>query len=284
MGKLLIIDKNRFQGIPEELLCRFVRDYNVVIPYVLCIECLMSKKYKPSEIGRDPMFLLKRLDNVIKAGAKVGCSSTEIYTKESTFCCPIDSIIDREAIESVKTGVLNVNELFMKREAENCKKNFQPYFNTWLEVAKILYENIKEKGLQKNFSDEVEETNITERMKKWLKATEQMMPEILKTCFPKAASNIGPDWYTWNMVRILWAWVMEWGCIRSKSGPSFENKDISNDLYDIEYVSYLYRANGILTGEREDHLVQVLAKAAFPEKDVFSSLDEVPEDYRYEWT
>ncbi len=48
MGKLLIIDKNRFQGIPEELICQFVRDYNVVLPYVLCIECLTSKKYKPS--------------------------------------------------------------------------------------------------------------------------------------------------------------------------------------------------------------------------------------------
>jgi len=98
MGKLLIIDKNRFQGIPEELICQFVRDYNVVLPYVLCIECLTSKKYKPSESCKDPMFLLKQLDNVIKAGTKVGCSSTDIYKKESALYCPIDSVIDKESI------------------------------------------------------------------------------------------------------------------------------------------------------------------------------------------
>ncbi|OHB55662.1 MAG: hypothetical protein A2173_02030 [Planctomycetes bacterium RBG_13_44_8b] len=282
MGKLLIIDKNRFQAISEELMCQFVRDYNVVIPYVLCIECLMSKKRKPLEIGRDPMFLVKRLDSVIKAGAKVGYSSTDIFTKENTSCIPVDSIIDKEATQSVKTGVLDVNELFVKREAEKCKENFQPYFDTWLEVAKTLYKNIKKKGLQKNFSDEVEETDITKRMQKWLKAAEKMMPEILKICFPKAPSNIRSDWYTWHMALLIWAWAMEWGCIRSKSGVSFENYDISNDIFDIEYVSYLSRANGILTGDEE--LVQPLARAAFPGKDVFSSLDEVPEDYKCNWT
>jgi hypothetical protein len=108
-----------------------------------------------------------------------------------------------------------------------------------------------------------------------------MMPEILRICFPKAPSNIGSDWYTWHMALLLWTWVMEWGCIRSKSGPSFEDKDISNDLYDIEYVAYLSRADGLLT--RDYNLVKPLAKAAFREKDLFSCIEDVPRSYRIEY-
>ncbi len=83
------------------------------------------------------------------------------------------------------------------------------------------------------------------------------------------------------MVRLWCAYAIEWACKRNYSGPSFENRDISNDLYDMEYVAYLSRADGILTGDTK--LVQPLAEAAFPDKDMFSSLEEVPESYRCDW-
>ncbi len=36
MAKLLVIDKNRFQGIPFDLLIEFVKNYRVILPDVLC--------------------------------------------------------------------------------------------------------------------------------------------------------------------------------------------------------------------------------------------------------
>jgi len=48
----------------------------------------------------------------------------------------------------------------------------------------------------------------------------------------------------------------------------------------MEYVASLSRADGLLTGDKK--LVEPLVRAAFPEKDVFSSL-EVPDSYRCDW-
>jgi len=42
------------------------------------------------------------------------------------------------------------------------------------------------------------------------------------------------------------------------------------------------RADGLLT--RDKKLVTPLAQAAFPEKDVFFSLDEVPDEYLCNWS
>ncbi len=53
-------------------------------------------------------------------------------------------------------------------------------------------------------------------------------------------------------------------------------------LPDLEYVLLLSRADGLLT--RNEKLVKPLAQAAFPKKDVFSSLDEVPEEYVCHWS
>jgi HEPN domain-containing protein len=55
---------------------------------------------------------------------------------------------------------------------------------------------------------------------------------------------------------------------------------IEHDLQDMEYVSLLSRADAILSTDR---LLCDLARAAFPEKDVFSSLAEVPDSYRCDW-
>jgi hypothetical protein len=54
-----------------------------------------------------------------------------------------------------------------------------------------------------------------------------------------------------------------------------------HDDQDSEYVLLLSRADAIVTRDRD--LVEPLARAAFPEKDVFSSLEEVPESYRCDW-
>jgi hypothetical protein len=60
-----------------------------------------------------------------------------------------------------------------------------------------------------------------------------------------------------------------------------ELEKAEHDLYDVEYVMLLSRADAILT--KDEKLVGPLARAAFPQKDMFSSLEEVPESYRCDW-
>ena len=80
------------------------------------------------------------------------------------------------------------------------------------------------------------------------------------------------------MLRLCLAWGTELASKRNQSGSSFDNySDLSNDIYDIYYISHLSQAIGLLT--RDLNLVEPLAIAAFPDKDIFRSIEDVPSQY-----
>lgn len=83
------------------------------------------------------------------------------------------------------------------------------------------------------------------------------------------------DWITWHFVRLLLALQHEYHYTRQTGSPRDEHAE--HDLQDAEYVLLLSRADGLIS---KDQGLADLARAAFPEKDVFSSLEEVPESYR----
>jgi hypothetical protein len=66
-----------------------------------------------------------------------------------------------------------------------------------------------------------------------------------------------------------------------ETGDPKELTNIEHDYLDTEYVLLLSKADGLLTRDKE--MVRPLAKAAFPEKDVFSDIDEVPAEYKCHW-
>jgi len=65
-----------------------------------------------------------------------------------------------------------------------------------------------------------------------------------------------------------------------QTGDVSKIESFEHDIQDVKYVLLLSRADGLLT---RDTGCSCLAKAAFPEKDVFSSLDEVPYEYLCHW-
>jgi len=223
---------------------------------------------------------MKRLDNVIKAGAYVGYSRADLLQKEKDTLKPVDSIVDEESLKKARCGVINLDKSFIQAEAKKCKKTDKPLFDRLLRYGQSLYEDFKKENIfAKNLIGN--KTRI-DRLKSWLQIADKMKDKILLAFFPEISPKISSDFYTWQISRLWFTWIIDWTYKRDCSGQSFENRDIYNDLYDIEYVAYLSRADGLLT--RDDRLVKPLAKAAFPEKDVFSSLDEVPEDYVGHWT
>jgi len=280
MVKLLVIDKNRFQGIPFDLLIEFVKNYYVVVPHILAVECLISENRYPSEKTKDPLILLNRLDRIIKGGANIGYSLSRLIEKERTRISTVDSIIDEDGTHIFRKGELSTDRDFIEREAKYCRETFEPWINLLLQLLKTFYDNAVKKGLLKNFREEAGQTSRDIRLIKWLKATDMMRKDILDKFFPEISSYVGTYWFTWQTLRLWFAWGFEWTCMRSQSGPSIENVDISNDMYDMEYVAYLSRAEGLLT--RDKKLVEPLARAAFPEKDIFACIEDVPRSYRIE--
>jgi len=84
----------------------------------------------------------------------------------------------------------------------------------------------------------------------------------------------------WHLFRLRDIVVRECLYLR-RAGSSLGEERAEHDHQDVGYVLLLSRADGFVT--RDKKLVE-LARAAFPEKDVFSSLEEVPESYRCDWT
>jgi hypothetical protein len=281
MSRLLVIDKCSFQRTQFSSLVGFARDYRVVLPYTLCIECLMSEDKDGRRPCKDPIRLLGRLEAVVRAGACIGCASAALFRKEKQSLAPALSIIDEHGTLQLRENTVRLDTEVVRSEAQTCRKTFEPLITLLLEFGQTYFDNVVKKGLCAEFRGAYETPDVG-RFQKCLQVADAMKDPICVQLLPDVSSFVKPAWYTWQMVRLWWAYVIDWACKRNYSGPSLENRDISNDLYDMEYVAYLSRADGIITCDKK--LVEPLARAAFPEKDVFSSLEEVPESYRCDWT
>jgi hypothetical protein len=90
---------------------------------------------------------------------------------------------------------------------------------------------------------------------------------------------LSSEWISWQYIRLTDAIAQDYYYLRRRGGvPGDERAE--RDYQDMEYVLLLSRADGLLT---RDDGCKCLAQAAFPEKDVFSDLDEVPDKYICHW-
>jgi len=266
VSKLLVVDKSIFHALYhcDDKLCAFVKNYNVVLPDALAVECLISEKQKGPD-DKDPEKLLRSFQGAIKAGAKMGCSSSKLFQIEKDTLCPAKSVVDESTTKLFRNGIPNTNAGFIKQGAERCRKAFEPTINLLLKIAEKLYENLcKEPELAKELSKQ--QGDITDRYKIWIQVTDASMKSIFEKEFSEQiSSRADASWFTWQITRLCFAYILDWMFKKNLPGSS-EKKSISNDLYDIEYVAYLSRADGLLTNDKKQEL---LAKAAFPEKKVF---------------
>ena len=264
MPKLLVVDKTVFHSlcVCEEKLCKFVKDYNVILPNALAIECLVSEKQNSD---KDPVKLVQRFDAAIKAGAKMGYSSLKLFQTEKKTLRPAKSVVDESTTKLFRNGNPNTEICFVEQEAEFCRKLFEPIIESILKISRTLYSNLCK---QDDLSEKLrKDTNRTSRFQKWIQDTEQNIKNIIsRLVSERIGSNADESWFTWQMSRLWFAYCIEWTFKKNLTGSS-EKRDISNDLYDLEYVAYLSRANGLLTNDQK--LQVPLAKAAFPKKDLF---------------
>ncbi len=281
MAKLLVIDKSCFHGSPISRLVEFVAEYRVVLPHVLAVECLVSDDFSGRKPRKNPNRLLHEVEALVKAGAYFGRSSVSIHKEEKQSRCAVVQIIDKETTQVIRAGTLALTEDFVRREAEECRKAFDPLVKLVGGLAIAFVAAIKEKAMSDGFQEEIRETGKVERFRKWLEVADVNRNDIIQKWISSLASDVTEQWYTWQVMRLWYGWAIEWAGRRANTDDDALQSDISNDFYDMEYVASLSRADGLLTGDKK--LVDPLARAAFPEKDVFSSLEEVPDSYWCDW-
>jgi hypothetical protein len=88
---------------------------------------------------------------------------------------------------------------------------------------------------------------------------------------------LSAEWMSWQFLRLTDVIIQNYYYFRQMGGAPGDDR-AEHDSQDMEYVLLLSRADGILTNDKS--LIKPLAQAAFPDKQVFSSIDEIPDDYR----
>jgi hypothetical protein len=278
--KQLVIDKSLFEATPTRKIKEFARNYFLILPNGLLYECLTTQRAKNS--------LLHRFREGVLAGGYLCSSIYDIVRYESEHLMPYGTLVNAEYCDGVR---------------QTLAKNADPYNYTWVtnryrlnhEFIEHFQSNIKIfTKLQSEKTDVIrvlrheDHSNETRpnRLRYWAKVVDskdlhnagnQLLigfsdcPE--KYCLSK-------EWVSWQFVRVFMIWLMECFFL-SQTGGGKGSAKLEHDLHDMGFVALLSRVDALLM---RDKLAQDLARVAFPDKDVFSSLDEVPEDYICHWT
>ncbi|HIJ70319.1 MAG TPA: hypothetical protein HPP87_03030 [Planctomycetes bacterium] len=273
MPKLLVLDKSVFQNTSLTKLCQFAKSHNILAGDVLFIECLIS----PDQVDQK---LLIQFQKLIKAGAMYTHLPFEIVNREKEALSPIKSIVDKNGTDTIRTSTLNDNVFCLKRGSEKYQAQVGPIIKDMLKLSEYFYAAITKKKLLRGIRTETGD-NVN-RLTKWAKAMKPVVDnEVLKKWEPEIYSYITHDWYTWHDYWLRCILSFEWAYQKAKSGQLPTLGKASHDFHDMQYVACLSRADGILTNDKD--LVIPLARAAFPKKDVFSSLDDVTDKYFGSW-
>jgi hypothetical protein len=279
--KQIIVDKDALIGININDLCNFAQNHLIIGCDTLLYECATA-----TEARRPDM--LSRYTRFIKAGAYYCSCSIAFIQSECKNCLPYPWFLpDLEATKQIQTGEARPEDLFD--------------LNTYGEISKPRYKvakaflNVSDK-LKKRIdidnpyiSKEIKQLplDMYERFRTLFKSIDSQ--NLHQICVDSVSHDwiknekqfcTSPEWISWQRVRLTDAIVRNYYYLRQLGGGPGEER-AEHDYQDMEYVILLSRADCLLT--RDEKLVKPLVKAAFPDKDVFSSLDEVPEDYICNW-
>jgi hypothetical protein len=282
--KQIVLDKCAFQGINLAALCEFAKYHPLLLSDALLYECASS----PTRLERK---YLDRYEKLIRTGAFY-CSTTEEYIKweGSNSCAYPRWLADVKQTECVRTQVESLEELCDSRILATAKQpRCSMAHKMFVEMSKKVSDRINSGRLDMAMHMKNLPKDRLCRFREWFRGIDKSTNvrgralELLPSAWIKDASQVcvSPEWMTWHHIRLLLAVQREYAYLCLTGGPRSDNC-AEHDYQDMEYVFLLSRADGIIT--RDKKLVEPLARAAFPEKDVFSSLEEVPDSYRCDWT
>lgn len=282
-SKQIVIDKDAFIGIGVNALCNFAKNHLLLVCDTLLYECITDESTHNRR-------LLDSCKNLIDAGAYYCTCSITFLKWEGLNLYPYPTFLpDLEKTKQIRKGYVRPEDSFTNQELEKI-------LNLHTGVAKNILIGTVERLRHRINSERPDiATNIRtlprdthNRMAQWLEgldrvgmhdvAVRSMQKEWLKD---DAKFCLHQEWISWQYFRLASVLANEYYYLSQMGGiPGTQRAE--HDYQDMEYVLLLSKADGILT--RDEQLVKPLAKAAFPDKDVFSSLDEVPDEYICNWS
>ncbi len=275
MKKVILLDKSVLHGTSTHKLKQFVNNHFLILPRVLYDECVMDEK-DPKEI------LLKRFGDVVAAGGYTCKDGMYIVQREGQMLQPFPYLADHVETDSFRETVKRLGKLPKPDSVEHIYKIHmdaaQFLLDSYDEVAKTIDPEKLEDAEAKRGTLEA---NKLECFRFWIETIEHIDIHTLAVNAFRQFTNtpdrycLSNDWVTWHYLKIATALAFEYTFRKGKPGKN-QLTNAEHDIQDLEYVFLLSKAGALLTG---DHVCSCLAKAAFPDKDVFSSLDEVPEEY-----
>lgn len=279
MPKFLILDKSVFEATQKSKLCCFASKYNLIVCDILFTECLTSNRVRKYN-------LLKSLQSLIRAGANCGSSVMVLIREEVQKLRPFKSIIEQSLTNRIRSEPTRTEEFFSQREIDEAYNQNFSCAKTVPMVAKLIKENsllqhpwLQSEMKKRKASNEEHFGAAVD----WADTNVYDAKKILFSNWVKDLDNfcVSSEWISWHYLRriLILAHVYFWK--DTGYGGAWGNRQLRKYYNDMEYVNFLCRADGLLTSDND---CAFLAKLMFPEKDVFSNLNEVPAEYLCHWT
>jgi hypothetical protein len=280
MGMCVILDKSVFVGTATPELCGFAKKHTLIVPGVLIQECEISPDLKTQH-------LIKKIWEVVRAGADIWHLPFRAVEKEKESFRACDSLFDDEFTERFRNEELGLEELIEQETIDHAREKYNRPIGEMLKIASIMEK--KGEGIIEDFkagirNRKMEDTKV--RLDFFAKATEPygMIHGWAVTLFSdKIVADrfcLSHEWFTWHVTRLLLILASEYLYKNIKSGQVPNQKLLQHHYYDGMYATYLSHASCLLSNDK-DFLIP-LAKAAFPDKDVFSCIKDVPKSYKSE--
>ena len=271
----IVIDKSALVGIGLGALCAFAEHNFLILPSVLHDECVTNRT--------KPAGLLNRYQQVILAGGFFCPSVLCIAQAEAESLQPYGPLPDLAGTESWRRAFRNGWGLSVPADARLVRGEHLSVAKSVLEHNRMIKDRLfKEQSERAVLEIGHAQTSRVDRLRRWARIVDgwplaRWSTGVLEHFRSPVDDRLLSDrWVTWHHLKITAIMGLEYRFL----GESRPADKVEHDLQDMEYVSLLSRADAVLS---KDKGLRDLARAAFPEKDVFSSLEEVPESYRCDW-
>ncbi len=277
--KQLVIDKNVFQGTSTKQLCDFVKQHFLILPEVLFYECATDQE----DVGET---LLYRIKDVMLAGGYTCPNSKYIVRKEGQVLQPYGYLPDISETIAIRNEFKKYTKINKSPGIEKIQRDAEASAEALRDSAKLVATIINFNEPEAAKAARKYEANKLDRLKLLIDTVDSN--DIHKLMIDKGGylTNspdkycLSPDWVSWHYFRLISLLSFEHSFLVGKGGD-IGIKRTDHDLQDLEYVLLLSKADGILS--KDDGCIY-LAKAVFPDKDIFQDIAEVPDKYLCCWS
>ena len=270
----IVIDKSSLIGINIDTLCNLAENHLLLACDTLLYECATTSESKREKT----LHCYKRM---MDAGAYHCSCSVGYLEKERISYKPYPSLLYDSGITQ-KIREYSIEDFL---DPATIKEIFQVRLNVAKNILLEISKNIKTrldseesdvgKAIRNSPSNPFERFKIfLEHIDSSIQLPQWVMSLVCKDLIKDETKYcLSPEWISWQLIRLMVAMVWNYYYLRQTGGPPRDNR-AEHDYQDMEYVLLLSRADGMLT--KDQSLMKPLAKAAFPEKQVFSSIEEIP--------